>query len=586
MPAVIRRLPVVVSPSVAMAVVLLLFGAWLAWGWWRDGTPVAVAPATPRPLPCVSYAPSQQAGDSRNGLTIEQLRRDFALLAARTRCVRTYTVSEGFDQVPVVAREFGMQVLLGLWIARDVEHNERELRTGIRVARQHRDVVRAIVVGNEVLLRHEQTPAQLAGLLRRVASATGMPVTYADVWGFWVDHAELAREVSFVTVHILPYWDDDPVGIDEVIPAIDRLYTKLQRRFGERPLFVGETGWPTAGRPRGPAVPGRVEQARFLEGFAALAARRGFDYNVIEAFDQPWKIAHEGTVGGHWGLYDTRARPKVAPNGTVVESPGGRLVGIGALLAGLLAGTVVWRRLQRGRRDTAVVGAAGIAAVTPSARRWWPSLAAGGLCVVAVTTAFRQWQYLVDGNVHALDWVATVLVTTLGWSALIVVSLRALFDPDRATPAAVPRWLELAILACAAYVCLGLVFAGRHRDFPVWLFLPGVLAVAGFALADLRVRAAALRRRHANEEVVLGVWLVIAGVGIPVIERFGNLRALGWGSACVLLGLAVLGPLALQAREHERRGHDADAGPGEAVQHHADRAHAEAPVGEPGRAAP
>ena len=55
---------------------------------------------------------------------------------------------------------------------------------------------------------------QLAVLIRRVGAATGMPVTYADVWGFWVKHRVLAQAVSFVTVHIIPYWDDDPVGTD------------------------------------------------------------------------------------------------------------------------------------------------------------------------------------------------------------------------------------------------------------------------------------------------------------------------------------------------------------------------------------
>ena len=39
-----------------------------------------------------------------------------------------------------------------------------------------------------------------------------MPVTYADVWEFWLRHRELASAVDFVTVHILPYWEDDPIA--------------------------------------------------------------------------------------------------------------------------------------------------------------------------------------------------------------------------------------------------------------------------------------------------------------------------------------------------------------------------------------
>ena len=190
-----------------------------------------------------------------------------------------------------LARELGLEVLLGLWISRDKAHNEREIELATRIARQHRETIRAIVVGNEVLLRREQTPADLSILIRRVATATGLPVTYADVWAYWLENKSLARSVSFVTVHILPYWDDAPFGIDRVMPFVDALYVELRRAFPGKKLLIGETGWPSAGCPRGPSVPGRVNQARYIREFTVLAEKRGFDFNVIEAFDQPWKIA-------------------------------------------------------------------------------------------------------------------------------------------------------------------------------------------------------------------------------------------------------------------------------------------------------
>ena len=200
-------------------------------------------------LPCVSYAPSSQGGDSRRGVTTAQLRKDLALLAKRTHCVRTYSVSEGFDQVPTVAGELGLEVLLGLWIGRDKLHNEQEVARGIRIANAHRATIRAIVVGNEVLLRHEQTAEELTVLIRRVARATGLPVTYADVWGHWVDQDSLAQSVSFVTVHILLYWDDHPIGIEDVIPFVGALYSELQREFpGKNRSSVKRVGRALAAR--------------------------------------------------------------------------------------------------------------------------------------------------------------------------------------------------------------------------------------------------------------------------------------------------------------------------------------------------
>jgi hypothetical protein len=398
-------------------------------------------------------------------------------------------------------------------------------------------------------LRDELTPAQLAVLIRRVAAATHMPVTYADVWGRWIDHKALARDVDFVTVHILPYWDDDPVGIDHVIGYVDRLYSELQREFPGKPLFVGETGWPSAGRPRGAAEPGRRQQARYLREFTVLAARRGFDFNVIEAFDQAWKIPHEGTVGGHWGLHDREARPKFDWTGPLVESPRGATLAWFAVLGGLLAAIAAAAMSDHSVRLRAA--AASFAAVS-----------------LAVTVGARQWQYLVDGNVHWIDWAGTLAVCALGWMAIAAV-LRALgrkqawsFDP-------IPRSVTLPLLAGGAYVGLGLAFAGRHRDFPVWLYLPAALALGGSAFADPQARATALRRHSANEEVMLAAWLVAAAVVIPWLERAQNLRSVAWGVVSFVLGLSVLLPWALQAGEREGAADDAHAAPGEVVQHHA-----------------
>jgi len=139
-------------------------------------------------------------------------------------------------------------LLLWSWW-RDAEHDEKEVSRVIDVANRHRETIRAIVVGSEVMLRHEPPPARLAALIRRVGEATGLPVTYADVWGSWAKHRVLSEAVSFVTVHIIPYWDDDP-------------YAQMQRQFPGKEVLIGETGRPSAGCPRGAIEPGRVNQAR------------------------------------------------------------------------------------------------------------------------------------------------------------------------------------------------------------------------------------------------------------------------------------------------------------------------------------
>ena len=46
--------------------------------------------------------------------------------------------------------------------------------------------------------------------IRSVKTRVSVPVTYADVWEFWLRYREISEEVDFITVHMLPYWEDIP----------------------------------------------------------------------------------------------------------------------------------------------------------------------------------------------------------------------------------------------------------------------------------------------------------------------------------------------------------------------------------------
>src|SRR3546814_17128795 len=117
-----------------------------------------------------------------------------------------------------------MKVILGAWVGRETADNEQEIATAVQLANAFPDTVRAIVVGNEVLLRGELPPAALdsliqsgelptaalASLIQRVQRETDVHVPYAAVWEFGPEHPEVAAAVDFATINILPYWGDDP----------------------------------------------------------------------------------------------------------------------------------------------------------------------------------------------------------------------------------------------------------------------------------------------------------------------------------------------------------------------------------------
>jgi exo-beta-1,3-glucanase (GH17 family) len=529
--------------------------------WQRLGRPVPVAEPGAERLDCVSYAPFRRPGESPFDRTARvseaRIEADLRLLAARTGCVRTYSVQQGLEAVPRVARRLDMQVLLGAWIGRDRLANEVELATAIGLARVHAGVVRGLVVGNEVLLRRELPEAELVDYIGRARAEVPVPVTYADVWEFWLKHPSIAPAVSFLTIHILPYWEDEPVAIDRAVDHVVSIHRRMKVAFPGRELLVGETGWPSAGRSRDGAAPGRVAQADFVRRFSRAARDEGIPYNLIEAFDQPWKRHLEGAMGGNWGIYDSAGRPKFDWHGPVAERPHWR-PGVWAAWAGGTIGALgLWWAAARGagpgRR-----GAVRAQALTGA-------LAGTGTGAVLA----EQWHYMQVWNRGTLEWSVTVTATLL--ATLFTVAATALLarriagglarepgsaDPPQVTlPSAatvlrgwrrderepdLAGWvaLLLAVVLFAAAVTVVLHgFDARYRGFPWPLFAAPVAVLALLRLAGVRAAA-----RDAVEERWLAIVVATGAVVMAVAEGSANLQALGYSATMALLAACVAWP--------------------------------------------
>ena len=285
----------------------------------------------------VSFAPfraGQSPLDDRFPSAAE-VDADMAVLAPRTRAIRTYAAIEGDYDAAALAERHGLKVWQGIWLGADRAKNAAEIARGIALAKRYPETIERVIVGNEVLLRRDLPVGELIAAIDQVRAAVRQPVTYADVWEFWRQFPEVARHVDVVTIHLLPYWEDQPTGIDGAVRHVDAVYRTMAALFPGKRIAIGETGWPSRGRARQDAVPGRVEQAVFLRRFIALARAEGFDYNLIEAFDQGWKYKSEGTVGANWGLWTADRQPKFPLSGPVVENPDWARYAAGGVVAGL-----------------------------------------------------------------------------------------------------------------------------------------------------------------------------------------------------------------------------------------------------------
>lgn len=141
----------------------------------------------------------------------------------------------------------------------------------INEARRIHGFAPAAPVGSEVLLRRDLPPAELMTDIDRVKAAVHQPVAYADVWNFWEQFPEVASHVDVVLIHLLPYWENTPAGIDHAVQHVDNTYKEITRLFPGKKIAIGETGWPSRGRERADAISSRVNEARFLRAFLTLS---------------------------------------------------------------------------------------------------------------------------------------------------------------------------------------------------------------------------------------------------------------------------------------------------------------------------
>jgi len=525
---------------IALALFALAAAAIVAiWAWL--GASVAMPPsplAAGEKLYCTSYAPfrgDQNPFGADVPIDPGQIDQDLADLKQVTDCVRTYSTDHGLDRIPEIARRHGMKVLQGVWISNDPAKNRAQMETAIALSKRFPDVVTGLVVGNEALLRGEIAAPDLARLIREVKAQVTVPVTYADVWEFWLRHRDVAAAVDFVTIHILPYWEDFPVPARDAASHVDTIHKRVAAAFPDKEILVGEFGWPSAGRMREGALPSPINQARVMHEVLALAKRENYRVNLIEAYDQPWKRRSEGTVGGHWGLFDGDRRvAKFSWGGAVSNHPNWlwqAAVGVALALATFAAAFAA----RQGKADNVGLWLriAGMAVASGTLIAW----TVANVPVESLT--FGDW-------LRSLAWTGVATASPVIAATALAAGTRVpSFAQLLGRPIARPRdplvlglgLLLVALALLSVQAALGLVFDPRYRDFP---FAP----LVGAAVPLLLIGTWRWPLKAPTAEIVMAATLAASSVYVVVNESVANWQAL-WFAA----GLAAFAVTLLQARD-------------------------------------
>jgi exo-beta-1,3-glucanase (GH17 family) len=538
-----------ISLRTPLALLLISLGA-IAAAWWWMATPINLSRAPIDPaakLLCVSYAPFRGAQTPlvpTTRIAPEQIAEDLAQLAKISDCVRTYSIDNGLDQVPRLAAKVGLKVMQGIWLGSDRFKNLAQISTVVGLTKQYPDVIGSVVVGNEVLLRGEMTTADLVAIIRAVKAQVSVPVTYADVWEYWLRNRQVYDAVDFITIHILPYWEDIPIRARYAASHVDAIRKQVAVAFPGKEILIGETGWPSEGRMRAGALPSRTNQARVVSEILSMAKRENFRVNLIEAYDQPWKRQLEGTVGGYWGLIDSVHRMLKYPPGEAISN------------------FPLWKWQMSGGMALAVL-VFGTALMTLRRRPWTPRLSTWIAVALSATSAgillglacdklyyesygFGGW--LCWGTLLAMGLVSPLLCTNALMSGRALPTFLEWLGPrDLRTTSVLSMLLAIVVAVTtliAAETALGFVFDPRYKDFPFAALTMAVIPFSTLALLNRPKQGT----RPVAEAVFAGL-LTASVLYIGCNEGPENWQSLWTCAMYLLLGLTLWRARAVQIPE-------------------------------------
>ncbi len=425
-------------------------------------------------LKSVSFAPYREGFSPVNEKfpLPEHIDGDLKLLAGKTESIRTYTSRGGMEPTPDFAGKYGINIIQGAWLVDDHSKNQIEIQALIKSANDHPEVVKRVIVGNEVMLHHYMDVKQLIGYIRQVKSAIKQPVSYADVWSMYLKYPELIKEVDFITIHILPYWEDEPVSVENALEHLEKIFKQVEDIANGiapgKPILIGESGWPAIGRQRGQAAPSVINAARYINGLADVATRHGFDYNVVEAFNQSWKSREEGVVGANWGLFSVDRKPVFPLSGLVYEKPDWPKHFAWATILWLLAVAAYFKKLPLASLTKLLVFL-GLAQI---------------LCASLVTMADFLWSTSYSTLQRA--YTLSIVIANLVIGALLIRRYHDMLS-DSFESETLAKWLRngyLFFIVLAVYKTFHIAIDGGELSFPGQQFVILTVGIIGMILCE------------------------------------------------------------------------------------------------------
>lgn len=284
-------------------------------------------------------------------------------------------VLKAIKELKAEDENFEMYVMLGAWIDcknawtelplnhnEESEHNASEIERAVELANMYPDIVKIIAVGNEAMVKwaaayfvephiilkwvkHLQVLKEEGKLDKNVW------ITSSDNFASWgggekqyhtTELEELVKSVDYLSVHTYPMHDThyNPVfwgvlpkekklgntekldrvmnrSLSYAISQIDSVASYMKSLEVNKPIHIGETGWASFSDghygPDGSKATDEYKQALYYRKIRAWATKNKMKCFYFEAFDEPWKDAHNPNGSeNYFGLFTVDGKAKYA----------------------------------------------------------------------------------------------------------------------------------------------------------------------------------------------------------------------------------------------------------------------------------
>lgn len=244
------------------------------------------------------YLDGQEPGSQ---LSEQQIRQRMEIIQPYTRWVRSFSCTDGNELIPRIAHEYGLKTLVGAWIGKDREINEREIQGLVETVRGgYADIV---AVGNEVMYREDLSEDELLQYIHRVKNEIpGIPVGYVDAYYHFENHPKITEACDVILANCYPFWEG--CSLEYSLLYMKDMYHRALRAGNGKKVIITETGWPNIGGVFHGAQPSFENAIKYFIDTQRWSQQEDIEIFYFSSFDESWKTGDEGDVGACWGLWD------------------------------------------------------------------------------------------------------------------------------------------------------------------------------------------------------------------------------------------------------------------------------------------